>query len=100
MAQKLNRADIRRFSYEAKALPNGGWSRDVRWDSEVSGLGMRLYPGGKGAFVFSYRANGRKRLMEANEETTLAMLNAYRRFIDEPIAEREQTLRSPDLLLW
>ncbi len=39
----------------------GGW--DVRWDSEVPGFGLRIYPSGKKAFVLSYRAQGRKRLM-------------------------------------
>ena len=39
----------------------GGW--DVRWDDVVTGLGLRIYPSGKKAFVVSYRAGGRKRLM-------------------------------------
>ena len=38
-------------------------ARDVRWDDELSGLGLRVYPTGKKAFVLSYRVNGRKRLM-------------------------------------
>ncbi len=76
MAQKLKQADIRRFSYEGKTLPNGGWSRDVRWDSEVPGLGVRLYPSGKGAFVFSYRANGRKRLMRVGRCGAMTLAEA------------------------
>ncbi len=39
----------------------GGW--DVRWDTAVPGFGVRVYPSGKKAFVLSYRARGRKRLM-------------------------------------
>lgn len=38
-------------------------SRDVRWDGDVKGFGLRIYPDGKKAFVVSYRINGRKRLM-------------------------------------
>jgi integrase len=36
---------------------------DVRWDSELSGFGIRLYPGGKKSFVLSYRVMGKKKLM-------------------------------------
>ncbi|MCZ6720220.1 MAG: Arm DNA-binding domain-containing protein, partial [Proteobacteria bacterium] len=46
---------MRGFTY------GGGW--DVRWDTEVPGFGLRLYPSGKRAFVLSYRQKGRKRLM-------------------------------------
>jgi integrase len=38
-------------------------SRDVRWDDEPKGLGLRIYPSGRKAFIVSYRnANGVKRL--------------------------------------
>jgi hypothetical protein len=36
---------------------------DVRWDSELSGFGIRLYSGGKKSFVLSYRVMGQKKLM-------------------------------------
>lgn len=42
-------------------VPEKDW--DVRWDSELSGFGIRLYAGGKKSFVLSYRANGQKKLM-------------------------------------
>ena len=54
-SEKLTKRKIDSFRYA------GGW--DVRWDNDVSGLGVRLYPSGKKAFVLSYRAGGRKRLM-------------------------------------
>ncbi len=37
-------------------------SRDVRWDDEIPGLGVRIYPSGRKAFILSYRSHGRKRL--------------------------------------
>lgn len=40
-----------------------GNNRDVRWDHVVRGLGLRVYPTGRKAFVLSFRAGGRKRLM-------------------------------------
>ena len=43
---------------------DGGW--DVRWDTEITGLGVRVYPSGKKSFVLSYRSKGasrRKHLM-------------------------------------
>jgi len=52
---KLTNKAIKSFTYA------GGW--DVRWDDTVTGLGLRVYPSGKKAFVLSYRAGGRKRLM-------------------------------------
>ena len=52
---KLTTRAIKTFAYA------GGW--DVRWDDDVPGLGVRVYPSGKRAFVLSYRSGGRKRLM-------------------------------------
>ncbi len=52
---KLTKRLIDAFKYE------GGW--DVRWDDEVPGFGVRIYPSGKKAFVLSYRVEGNKRLM-------------------------------------
>ena len=51
----LTKRSIDSFRYR------GGW--DVRWDGTVPGFGVRVYPSGKKAFVLSYRARGRKRLM-------------------------------------
>ncbi len=52
---KLTTKGIKAFSYA------GGW--DVRWDDAITGLGLRIYPSGKKAFVLSYRADGQKHLM-------------------------------------
>ena len=48
---------------DALAYQGDGESRDVRWDEEVPGFGVRIYPTGKKAFVLSYRVQGRKRLL-------------------------------------
>ncbi|HKH20868.1 MAG TPA: Arm DNA-binding domain-containing protein, partial [Gammaproteobacteria bacterium] len=37
--------------------------RDVRWDDDLRGFGVRIYPTGKKAFVLFYRVTGRQRLM-------------------------------------
>ena len=57
-SKKLTKKTIDASRYEGD-----GKSRDVRWDAEIPGLGLRLYPSGRKAFVLSYRSSGRKRLM-------------------------------------
>ena len=44
---KLTKRSIDAFRY------GGGW--DVRWDYEIPGFGVRVYPSGKKSFVLSYR---------------------------------------------
>lgn len=63
---KLTMRAIRASAYKGKATVKDGrqiWSRDVRWDGAVPGLGLRVYPSGEKAFLLSYRAQGRKRMM-------------------------------------
>lgn len=58
----------------------GGW--DVRWDGGtggVTGLGLRIYPSGRRAFVISYRAGGRKRLMVLDDLGTITLTQARNR---------------------
>ncbi len=53
---KLTKRSIDAFRY------GGGW--DVRWDVDIPGFGVRIYPSGKKSFVLSYRnARGKKRLL-------------------------------------
>ena len=53
---RLTKRKIDSFRYR------GGW--DVRWDDEIPGFGVRIYPSGKKSFVLSYRnARGKKRLL-------------------------------------
>ncbi|MCH7762082.1 integrase arm-type DNA-binding domain-containing protein [candidate division TA06 bacterium] len=55
---KMERA-IDSFRYKGD-----GKSRDARWDDQIPGLGVRIYPSGKKVFILSYRASGRKRLLK------------------------------------
>ncbi|MCC7254380.1 MAG: tyrosine-type recombinase/integrase [Dokdonella sp.] len=55
---KLTKGSIDRAKYDGTSN-----ARAVLWDEEVSGLGLRVYPSGRKAFVLSYRHMGRKRLI-------------------------------------
>ena len=82
----------------------GGW--DVRWDGGkrgVTGLGLRIYPSGKKAFVLSYRIQGRKRLMRLGRFGVLTLDEARKRAnkhlgeVDDgidPLERRKQQARA------
>lgn len=57
MNEKLTKRLIDSLAYNA-----GNGLRQVYWDTEISGFGVRVYPSGKKAFILSYRQNGTKRL--------------------------------------
>lgn len=65
---KLTKSRIDAFDYEGD-----GKSRDVRWDDAVSGLGLRIYPSGRKAFILSYRAQGQKRLFTLGQYGPLTL---------------------------
>jgi integrase len=64
---KLTKKKVDSFSYQ------GGW--DIRWDSELTGFGVRLYPSNKKSYIFSYRFAGRKKL--------IALGSTYKITLDE-----------------
>ena len=91
MATKLTQRGIKSATYR------GGW--DVRWDSAVTGLGLRVYPSGKKAFLVSYRVHGRKRRMTLGSFGTITLDQARRKARRElgnvadgrdPLGERER----------
>lgn len=53
--------------------------RDVRWDDEVSGFGIRIYPSGKKSFVISYRIQNRKHLLTLGDFGILTLDQARKR---------------------
>ena len=55
---KLTKRAIDGFKYK-----EDGARRDARWDEQIPGLGVRIYPSGKKVFILSYRTSGRKRLL-------------------------------------
>jgi integrase len=57
MAERLTKRVIDTFQFNPDAP-----GKDIHWDADISGLGIRLYPSGKKSFVLSYRQNGTKRL--------------------------------------
>lgn len=55
-------------------------SRDIRWDDNPVGLGLRIYPSGRRAFVISYRnAHGVKRMKTLGDFGVLTLEEARKR---------------------
>ena len=57
MPDKLTKKLIENTSYIGDSK-----EKYIRWDTEISGFGVRLYPSGKKSFILSYRQDGTKRL--------------------------------------
>jgi integrase len=74
----LTKSKIDRLKYAGD-----GASRDVRWDDAAPGFGVRIYPSGRKAFVLSYRADGRKRLMTLGDYGVLTLEQARARTLRE-----------------
>jgi integrase len=70
-AEKLNNRDIAGFVYDGD-----GKSRYVRWDTEVRGLGVRVYPSGRKSFMVGYRVSGRWRTMVLGNYGTMTLSQA------------------------
>jgi len=55
---KLTKTAIDHFLHEK----DGG--QDIRWDDQIRGFGVRVYPSNRKTFVLSYRSMGRKHIMQ------------------------------------
>ena len=77
----------------------------ILWDSQVIGLGMKVFPSGRKAFVLSYRVDGRKRLatlgrpaelgLKAVREKAAAELVTIRDGEADPLERRRQSREAP-----
>lgn len=95
----LTKSRIDAFRYEdGGKVYDRGKGRDVRWDDKVSGLGLRIYPSGRKAFVLSYRVDGRKRFLTLGEYGPMTLAEARDVAIErkgdvikgkDPLSERE-----------
>jgi integrase len=65
MANKTDeRTKLTKKQIDAASYRGDGTSRDVRWDIDPIGLGLRIYPSGKKSFILKYRTpTGRSRMM-------------------------------------
>ncbi len=97
---KLTKKLIDSFTYKGPEGPKP--RRDVRWDEQLPGFGVRIYPSGHKAYILSYRYIGRKRLMKLadvgiftlSQARDLARKTIARVINDEdPLEEREKAKR-------
>lgn len=71
MTDKLTKRFIDTLEYNAESK-----NRDIRWDSEITGFGIRIYPSGKKSFVLSYRQDGTKRLFTIGQYGNITLEQA------------------------
>jgi integrase len=93
-------AGLTKRRIDAAKYAGAGNSRDVRWDDNPHGLGLRLFPSGRKSFVLMYRLAGRKHLMaladygvltlEAARKRARAELAAVEGQNTDPLAERRK----------
>ena len=62
-------------------------SRDVRWDDEIAGFGLRVYPSGKKAFVLKYRDGQGTQCMLTIGDYGVFTLDGARAFAREKLVE-------------
>ena len=90
-----------RLIRDAKPAPKPA----ILWDSQVTGLGVKVFPTGRKAFVLSYRVGGRKRMatlgrpselsLKAVREKAGAELVRIREGEADPLDRRRELRESP-----
>ncbi len=90
--------------YAKQQTDSGGWPKEIWWDTELTGFGVRVYPPSKTGhskktFIVQYRINRRKRLKALGDAGVLTLEQARERarkdltgLIDniDPLAGRDQ----------
>lgn len=98
MAEKLTKRLI-----DAQIYALNGTQKQVLWDSELTGLGLRTFPSGKKSFVLSYRQHGRKRLYTLGQYGVLTVDQARVEAIkylaeinqgEDPVEERRKKAKA------
>ncbi len=64
---------------DAAKYEGNGKSQDIRWDDQLPGFGLRVYPTGRKAFVLSYRSSGRKHIMTVGTYGPITLDQARRK---------------------
>ena len=70
MRMKLNKRAIDRATYQ-------GPGADYRWQTDLPGFGLRIYPSGRKSFVVTYRCRGRQRFFTLGRYGELTLHEAY-----------------------
>jgi hypothetical protein len=71
---KLTKKAINSLKYQGE-----GQSQDIRWDDQIPGFGIRIYPTERKSFVLSYRSNGRKHIMSVGSYGVLTLEQARKK---------------------
>lgn len=69
---KITKTTIDKMSFEGASEA----SQDIRWDDEIPGFGVRVWPNGKKTFVIRYRANGRRRYLTLGRYGVITLFQA------------------------
>src|SRR5688572_1249417 len=84
---RLTKKECEKAEYQG-----AGNARHVLWDDDPRGLGLRVYPSGHKAWLLSYRATGRKRMMALGDYGVLTLDQARSRAKTELAAIENQLL--------
>ncbi len=68
---KLTRRMVAELTYEKK-----GNAKQILWDTEIPGLGIRVYPSGRKAWVVRYQQGGKERLYTLGDYPSISLDHA------------------------
>jgi len=73
---RLTKRYVDGAKYRGQKYSPGAKSRDVRWDDQLSGFGLRIYPSGKKSFILTYRHGGLQRLVTLGQYPSITLYQA------------------------